>query len=317
MQFEHETVLLRETIDGLEINPNGVYVDCTLGGAGHAQYILSQLSDKGKLYAFDQDINAINNAKEVLKEEYAQGKVVFIHSNFRNIKEELANLSIHYVDGIYYDLGVSSPQLDHADRGFSYHQEAKLDMRMDQSQELSAYEVVNYWSYEQLVKIIFRYGEEKFAKRIVRSIEQTREKKPIEYTTELAEIVKLAIPAATRRTGGHPAKKTFQAIRIAVNDELGSIEDSLEQALDLLKVGGRLSVISFHSLEDRLVKQMFKQASTSPETPSNLPLLPEQMKPAYRLINRKPILASEEELEHNNRSRSAKLRIIERQIINE
>lgn len=317
MQFEHETVLLRETIDGLEINPNGVYVDCTLGGAGHAQYILSQLSDKGKLYAFDQDINAINNAKEVLKEEYAQGKVVFIHSNFRNIKEELANLSIHYVDGIYYDLGVSSPQLDHADRGFSYHQEAKLDMRMDQSQELSAYEVVNYWSYEQLVKIIFRYGEEKFAKRIVRSIEQTREKKPIEYTTELAEIVKLAIPAATRRTGGHPAKKTFQAIRIAVNDELGSIEDSLEQALDLLKVGGRLSVISFHSLEDRLVKQMFKQVSTSPETPSNLPLLPEQMKPAYRLINRKPILASEEELEHNNRSRSAKLRIIERQIINE
>ncbi|WP_375774007.1 16S rRNA (cytosine(1402)-N(4))-methyltransferase RsmH [Fundicoccus ignavus] len=317
MQFEHETVLLRETIDGLEINPNGVYVDCTLGGAGHAQYILSQLSDKGKLYAFDQDINAINNAKEVLKEEYAQGKVVFIHSNFRNLKEELANLSIRYVDGIYYDLGVSSPQLDHADRGFSYHQEAKLDMRMDQSQELSAYEVVNYWSYEQLVKIIFRYGEEKFAKRIVRSIEQTREKKPIEYTTELAEIVKLAIPAATRRTGGHPAKKTFQAIRIAVNDELGSIEESLEQALDLLKVGGRLSVISFHSLEDRLVKQMFKQVSTPPETPNNLPLLPEQMKPAYRLVNRKPILASNEELEHNNRSRSAKLRIIERQIINE
>ena len=317
MQFEHETVLLRETIDGLEINPNGVYVDCTLGGAGHAQYILSQLSDKGKLYAFDQDINAINNAKEVLKEEYAQGKVVFIHSNFRNLKEELANLSIRYVDGIYYDLGVSSPQLDHADRGFSYHQEAKLDMRMDQSQELSAYEVVNYWSYEQLVKIIFRYGEEIFAKRIVRSIEQTREKKPIEYTTELAEIVKLAIPAATRRTGGHPAKKTFQAIRIAVNDELGSIEESLEQALDLLKVGGRLSVISFHSLEDRLVKQMFKQVSTPPETPNNLPLLPEQMKPAYRLVNRKPILASNEELEHNNRSRSAKLRIIERQIINE
>lgn len=317
VQFEHETVLLRETIDGLEINPNGVYVDCTLGGAGHAQYILSQLSDKGKLYAFDQDINAINNAKEVLKEEYAQGKVVFIHSNFRNLKEELANLAIRYVDGIYYDLGVSSPQLDHADRGFSYHQEAKLDMRMDQSQELSAYEVVNYWSYEQLVKIIFRYGEEKFAKRIVRSIEQTREKKPIEYTTELAEIVKLAIPAATRRTGGHPAKKTFQAIRIAVNDELGSIEESLEQALDLLKVGGRLSVISFHSLEDRLVKQMFKQVSTPPETPNNLPLLPEQMKPAYRLVNRKPILASNEELEHNNRSRSAKLRIIERQIINE
>lgn len=312
VQFEHETVLLKETIDGLDINPNGIYVDCTLGGAGHARYILSQLSERGRLYAFDQDINAINNAKVTLKEEYEQGKVVFIHSNFRNLQEELAKHDVRYVDGIYYDLGVSSPQLDHAERGFSYHQEARLDMRMDQSQELSAYEVVNHWTFEQLVKAIYRYGEEKFAKRIVRSIEQTREKHPIESTTELAEIVKYAIPAATRRTGGHPAKRTFQAIRIAVNDELGAIEASLEQALTLLKVEGRLSVISFHSLEDRLVKQLFKQMSTPPETPNNLPLLPEQMQAEYRLINRKPILASEEELEHNNRSRSAKLRIIER-----
>lgn len=315
MQFEHETVLLKETIDGLEINPNGVYVDCTLGGAGHARYILSQLSDRGRLYAFDQDITAINNAKIELKEAYEKGKVVFIHSNFRNLQEELAKHEVRYVDGIYYDLGVSSPQLDQADRGFSYHQEARLDMRMDQSQELSAFEVVNYWTFEQLVKAIYRYGEEKFAKRIVRSIEQTREKHPIETTTELAEIVKYAIPAATRRTGGHPAKRTFQAIRIAVNDELGAIESSLEQALALLKVEGRLSVISFHSLEDRLVKQLFKQMSTTAETPHNLPLLPEQMQAEYRLINRKPILASEEELENNNRSRSAKLRIIERMTI--
>ena len=315
MQFEHETVLLKETIDGLEINPNGVYVDCTLGGAGPDRYILSQLSDRGRLYAFDQDITAINNPKIELKEAYEKGKVVFIHSNFRNLQEELAKHDVRYVDGIYYDLGVSSPQLDQADRGFSYHQEARLDMRMDQSQELSAYEVINYWTFEQLVKAIYRYGEEKFAKRIVRSIEQTREKHPIETTTELAEIVKYAIPAATRRTGGHPAKRTFQAIRIAVNDELGAVESSLEQALALLKVEGRLSVISFHSLEDRLVKQLFKQMSTTAETPHNLPLLPEQMQAEYRLINRKPILASKEELENNNRSRSAKLRIIERMTI--
>lgn len=314
-QFEHETVLLRETIDGLDINPNGIYVDCTLGGAGHARYLLSQLSERGRLFAFDQDMQAIENAEAVLKDEVAKGQVVFIHSNFRHLKEELAKHQVRYVDGIYYDLGVSSPQLDIAERGFSYHQDARLDMRMDQTQELSAYEVVNEWSFEQLVRIIFRYGEEKFAKRIARSIEKKRAEQPIETTTELAEIIKLAIPAATRRTGGHPAKRTFQAIRIAVNDELGSIEESLEQALSLLKVEGRLSVISFHSLEDRLVKQLFKQVSTPPETPRHLPLLPEQTLPEYRMVNRKPILASETELEYNNRSRSAKLRIIERQTI--
>lgn len=312
MQFEHETVLLKETIDGLDINPDGIYVDCTLGGAGHASYILSKLSDKGHLYAFDQDMNAINHAHIRLAEEIAKGKVTFIHNNFRHLSEELSQHGIQKVDGIYYDLGVSSPQLDVAERGFSYHQEAKLDMRMNQEQSLSAYEVVNNWNFEQLMKIIFRYGEEKFAKRIARAIEKERSIAPIATTTQLAEIVKNAIPAATRRTGGHPAKRTFQAIRIAVNDELGAIEESIEQALDLLCVKGRLSVISFHSLEDRLVKQLFKQVSTAPETPRHLPLLPEQTKAPFRLITRKPILASEEELEANNRSRSAKLRIVER-----
>ena len=317
MAFDHTTVLLRETIDGLDINPNGIYVDCTLGGAGHAQYLLSQLSPKGHLYAFDQDMHAIDNAKEVLKEEVAAGKVTFIHDNFRNIRQALAKHQVSYVDGIYYDLGVSSPQLDHAERGFSYHQEARLDMRMNQDQGLSAYEVVNDWPYERLVSIIFRYGEEKFAKRIARAIEREREGGPIETTTQLAEIVKHAIPAATRRTGGHPAKRTFQAIRIAVNDELGAVEASLESALELLKIDGRISVITFHSLEDRLVKQLFKEKSTPPELPRNLPVMPDDHHAEFDLVQRKPILPSEEELEANNRSRSAKLRIIQRKYFND
>lgn len=315
MTFDHTTVLLKETIDNLDINPNGIYIDCTLGGAGHAQYILSKLSNKGHLIAFDQDINAINNAKNVLKDEIEIGKVTFIHNNFRNISEELLKLGVKYVDGIYYDLGVSSPQLDQADRGFSYHQEAKLDMRMDQSQALSAYEIVNEWEYQDLVKIIYRYGEEKFAKRIARSIETIRQKHSIETTTELAEIIKESIPAATRRSGGHPAKRTFQAIRIAVNDELGAIEDSIEAGLKLLKINGRMSVISFHSLEDRLVKQIFKEVCQTPEVPRNLPVLPEFAQAEFELVNRKPILPSQEELEYNNRSRSAKLRVIERKTV--
>lgn len=309
-EFNHETVLLHETIDMLEVKSDGIYVDCTLGGAGHAQYILSQLDDNGHLYAFDQDITAIENAKIVLADAVSKGKVTFIHQNFRHLKSALQEYGITKVDGIYYDLGVSSPQLDIAERGFSYAQTAKLDMRMNQAQTLSAFEVVNEWSYEQLVSIIFRYGEEKFAKRIARSIEKQREVQPIELTTELADIVKEAIPAATRRTGGHPAKRTFQAIRIAVNDELGAVEDSLEQALQLLDIGGRISVITFHSLEDRLVKQMFKEVTTPPETPRHLPVLPQNLKVDYTLINRKPVVASEEELTVNNRSRSAKLRVI-------
>jgi len=310
MEFKHETVLLHETVDGLDIKPDGVYVDCTLGGAGHAQYLLDQLGPQGHLYAFDQDMTAINNAKLKLADYVEKGQVTFIHQNFRHLKQALEELGISQVDGIYYDLGVSSPQLDVAERGFSYGQEARLDMRMNQEQALSAYEVVNDWPYEDLVHILYRYGEEKFAKRIARAIEERRAQRPIETTTELAEIVKMAIPAATRRTGGHPAKRSFQAIRIAVNDELGAVEDSLEQALTLLKPEGRISVITFHSLEDRLVKQLFKEVSQGPEVPRGLPVLPGQMQAPFALVNRKPIVASPEELEANNRSRSAKLRIL-------
>ena len=310
MEFKHETVLLHKTVDGLDIKPDGVYVDCTLGGAGHAQYLLDQLGPQGHLYAFDQDMTAINNAKLKLADYVEKGQVTFIHQNFRHLKQALEDLGIGQVDGIYYDLGVSSPQLDVAERGFSYGQEARLDMRMNQEQALSAYEVVNDWPYEDLVHILYRYGEEKFAKRIARAIEERRAQRPIETTTELAEIVKMAIPAATRRTGGHPAKRSFQAIRIAVNDELGAVEDSLEQALTLLKPEGRVSVITFHSLEDRLVKQLFKEVSQGPEVPRGLPVLPGQMQAPFALVNRKPIVASPEELEANNRSRSAKLRIL-------
>ena len=310
MEFKHETVLLHETVDGLDIKPDGVYVDCTLGGAGHAQYLLDQLGPQGHLYAFDQDMTAINNAKLKLADYVEKGQVTFIHQNFRHLKQALEELGVDQVDGIYYDLGVSSPQLDVAERGFSYGQEARLDMRMNQEQALSAYEVVNDWPYEDLVHILYRYGEEKFAKRIARAIEERRAQQPIETTTELAEIVKMAIPAATRRTGGHPAKRSFQAIRIAVNDELGAVEDSLEQALTLLKPEGRISVITFHSLEDRLVKQLFKEVSQGPEVPRGLPVLPGQMQAPFALVNRKPIVASPEELEANNRSRSAKLRIL-------
>ena len=310
MEFKHETVLLHETVDGLDIKPDGVYVDCTLGGAGHAQYLLDQLGPQGHLYAFDQDMTAINNAKLKLADYVEKGQVTFIHQNFRHLKQALEELGIDQVDGIYYDLGVSSPQLDVAERGFSYGQEARLDMRMNQEQALSAYEIVNDWPYEDLVHILYRYGEEKFAKRIARAIEERRAQRPIETTTELAEIVKMAIPAATRRTGGHPAKRSFQAIRIAVNDELGAVEDSLEQALTLLKPEGRISVITFHSLEDRLVKQLFKEVSQGPEVPRGLPILPGQMQAPFGLVNRKPIVASPEELEANNRSRSAKLRIL-------
>ncbi|WP_454927393.1 16S rRNA (cytosine(1402)-N(4))-methyltransferase RsmH [Abiotrophia defectiva] len=310
MEFKHETVLLHETVDGLDIKPDGVYVDCTLGGAGHAQYLLDQLGPQGHLYAFDQDMTAINNAKLKLADYVEKGQVTFIHQNFRHLKQALEELGIDQVDGIYYDLGVSSPQLDVAERGFSYGQEARLDMRMNQEQALSAYEVVNDWPFEDLVHILYRYGEEKFAKRIARAIEERRAQQPIETTTELAEIVKMAIPAATRRTGGHPAKRSFQAIRIAVNDELGAVEDSLVQALALLKPEGRISVITFHSLEDRLVKQLFKEVSQGPEVPRGLPVLPGQMQAPFALVNRKPIVASPEELEANNRSRSAKLRIL-------
>lgn len=312
MSFEHRSVLLHETIDGLDVNPNGVYVDCTLGGCGHALYLLSQLSERGHLYAFDQDMQALDNARIVLAEALAKGKVTLIHDNFSNLGPVLKEAQVTYVDGIYYDLGVSSPQFDQAERGFSYNQEARLDMRMNQSQSLNAYEIVNDWDYAQLVKIIYRYGEEKFAKRIARSIEIFRQKQVIETTTQLADIIKEAIPAAARRSGGHPAKRTFQAIRMAVNDELNGIETSLKTGLKLLKIQGRMAVITFHSLEDRLVKQVFREASTLPETPHNLPLLPEFQEAEYRIVNRKPIMAGKTELAENHRAHSARLRIIER-----
>ncbi|MBZ4024993.1 16S rRNA (cytosine(1402)-N(4))-methyltransferase RsmH [Ligilactobacillus salivarius] len=311
-EFKHITVLLNEAVDGLNIKPDGTYVDCTLGGGGHSGLILSKLSENGKLYSFDQDITAINFNKDKFKEENELGKINFIKSNFRNISEELNKRNISGVDGILYDLGVSSPQFDNADRGFSYNYDAPLDMRMDQSQSLTARDVVNDWSYEQLVRIFFRYGEEKFAKSIARRIEKVRQQTPIETTGQLVDLIKEAIPAKARRKGGHPAKKTFQAIRIAVNDELGALEESLEQALDLLNPGGRISVITFQSLEDRLVKVMFKQKTSLPELPPGLPVIPDSQKVEYKLITRKPIVPSEDEITHNNRAHSAKLRIIEK-----
>ena len=311
-EFKHITVLLNEAVDGLNIKPDGTYVDCTLGGGGHSGLILSKLSETGKLYSFDQDITAINFNKDKFEEENELGKINFIKSNFRNISEELNKRNILGVDGILYDLGVSSPQFDNADRGFSYNYDAPLDMRMDQSQSLTARDVVNDWSYEQLVRIFFRYGEEKFAKSIARRIEKVRQQTPIETTGQLVDLIKEAIPAKARRKGGHPAKKTFQAIRIAVNDELGALEESLEQALDLLNPGGRISVITFQSLEDRLVKVMFKQKTSLPELPPGLPVIPDSQKVEYKLITRKPIVPSEDEITHNNRAHSAKLRIIEK-----
>ncbi|EKT8886162.1 16S rRNA (cytosine(1402)-N(4))-methyltransferase RsmH [Listeria monocytogenes] len=308
--FKHETVLLHETVDMLEVKPDGIYVDATLGGAGHSEYLLNKLNEKGHLFAFDQDQTAIDNAKIKLA-DYSD-KVTFIKANFRDMKEALNERGIEAVDGILYDLGVSSPQLDERERGFSYHQDAALDMRMDQEQELTAKTVVNEWSYQDLIRIFFQYGEEKFSKQIAREIERRREVKPIETTGELVDIIKTAIPAPARRKGGHPGKRTFQAIRIAVNDELGAVEDSLEKALTLIKPGGRISVITFHSLEDRITKQLFQEATKGKDLPPGLPVIPDEYKPDFKLATRKPIVPSEEELEQNNRARSAKLRVIEK-----
>jgi 16S rRNA (cytosine1402-N4)-methyltransferase len=308
--FHHVTVLLNEAVDGLHIKADGIYVDCTLGGAGHSSEIVKQLSDKGRLIAFDQDDSALEHAKSVLH-NYLD-RVIFIKSNFKHLKEKLYEQGITKVDGVLFDLGVSSPQLDTPERGFSYHHEAPLDMRMDMNSPLSAYDVVNEWPYEKLVRIFFQYGEEKFSKQIARKIEEYRKTKPIETTLELVEIIKDGIPAPARRTGGHPAKRVFQAIRIAVNDELGVFEDAIHQAIDVLKPGGRVCVITFHSLEDRMCKVAFKEKSQLPQLPPGLPIIPEEFEPVLKLITRKPILPSEEELEANNRARSAKLRIAEK-----
>lgn len=311
-KFEHYSVLLKESIDGLNIKPDGIYVDCTLGGAGHSSVILSKLNENGHLYAFDQDRIAIENAEATLATYIEKGMVTLIKANFRNIKEELEDRDVFVVDGILYDLGVSSPQLDQAERGFSYRYDAPLDMRMDQEQELTARVIVNEWPFGELVKIFYRYGEEKFSKQIARKIEKIRETQPIETTGELVEIIKDCIPAPARRKGGHPAKRIFQALRIAVNDELSAIEDSIEDGLKMLNVGGRMSVISFQSLEDRIVKVLFKEASSKEETLPLLPILPEEYEADYKLISRKPIMPNEAELNENSRSQSAKLRVIER-----
>ncbi|MEK5071232.1 16S rRNA (cytosine(1402)-N(4))-methyltransferase RsmH [Sporosarcina sp. FSL K6-1508] len=308
--FNHTTVLLHEAVEGLNIKSDGIYVDCTLGGAGHSIEIAKKLSSEGRLICFDQDMTAIEVAKDRLKDYLPQ--VTFVHSNFRNLKTELESIGISAVDGILYDLGVSSPQLDTPERGFSYNLDAPLDMRMDTNAPLTAYEVVNDWPYEDLVRIFFRYGEEKFSKRVARKVEEARQQSPIQTTFELAELIKSSIPAATRRTGGHPAKRVFQAVRIAVNDELGAAEDSLTDAITLLNPGGRISIITFHSLEDRLCKTIFKEASSLPDLPPNLPVIPEGMEPILKLVTRKPIVPSEEEVEENKRARSAKLRIAEK-----
>lgn len=310
--FKHVTVLLQEAVAGLNVQPAGTYVDGTLGGGGHTSAILGQLTT-GHLYSFDQDETAIDYNRDRLKDALAAGKLTLIEDNFRHLQKDLAAQGVHKVDGVLYDLGVSSPQFDDAQRGFSYRLDAPLDMRMNQGQSLSAMEVVNEWPYERLVRILYRYGEERFAKQIARKIEQRRQREPIRTTFELVDVIKEAIPAAARRHGGHPAKKSFQAIRIAVNDELGALEESLEQALAMLAVGGRISVITFQSLEDRLVKTMFKEKSSiSDDLPQGLPVIPEGMSPDFKLINRKPILPGTQELAENHRAHSAKLRIIEK-----
>lgn len=307
--FNHVTVLLNEAVEGLNVKSDGIYVDCTLGGAGHSSLILKQLTT-GHLYCFDQDENAIQAARQRL--ETIGNQFTIIQSNFKNIKAELNQRGVEHVDGILFDLGVSSPQFDNAERGFSYNYDAKLDMRMDQSSSLDAHEIVNHYSYEQLVEILYKYADEKFAKQIARRIEKEREIQPIDTTFQLVEIVKSAIPAYARRKGGHPAKRTFQALRIAVNDELNVFDIALKDALDLLNINGRIAVITFHSLEDKICKYTFNEVSKLKDVPKGLPVIPEEMQPKFKLINKKPIIATEEELNENHRSHSAKLRVIER-----
>ncbi|MGO3589966.1 16S rRNA (cytosine(1402)-N(4))-methyltransferase RsmH [Leuconostoc falkenbergense] len=311
MTFEHVTVLLHEAIELLDIKPDGIYVDATLGGGGHTGEVLKQLTT-GKLYSFDQDDTAIQYNMNRYADDIATGKLVLIHQNFRTLTSALAAQNVQNVDGVVYDLGVSSVQFDDGQRGFSYNYDAELDMRMDQRQTLTAKTIVNEWSFNELLRVLSRYGEDRFPKQIARKIEQHRENGPINTTFELVDIIKEAIPAPARRKGGHPAKRTFQALRIAVNDELGALEDSLTQALDLIDHNGRISVITFQSLEDRLVKQMFREKTSAPELPTGLPVLPGQFEAEYDALTKKPILPSVTEMSTNHRSESAKLRGIRR-----
>lgn len=310
MSFHHITVLLDEAVDGLNIRPDGIYVDCTLGGAGHSSLIASKLGPGGRLIAIDQDDIALANAREKLA-PYSD-RVTLVKNNFRNLKHVVADLGLPGVDGVLFDLGVSSPQLDEGERGFSYNVDAPLDMRMDQTAMLTAHEVVNDWEEEEIAKLIWEYGEEKFSRKIARQIIAQRSKAPIETTGELVEIIKEAIPAAARRTGPHPAKRTFQAIRIAVNDELRAFQEAVADAISVLNPKGRVSVITFHSLEDRICKQTFADFAKGCICPPGFPICNCGKTPVVKVLTRKPILPSDEELAANPRARSAKLRVAEK-----
>ncbi|WP_297634154.1 16S rRNA (cytosine(1402)-N(4))-methyltransferase RsmH [uncultured Clostridium sp.] len=309
MEFKHVSVLLDECIEGLNIKEDGIYVDCTLGGAGHSSEIIKRLSKEGTLIGIDQDKDALKAAGERLK-DYDNKKLV--HSNFYRLGSVIEELGLEGVDGILMDLGVSSYQLDNAERGFSYMKDAPLDMRMNRDDELSAYEVVNDYSEEELGKIIRNYGEDKFAKRIANFIVKAREEKPVETTLELVEIIKNAIPAKARREGPHPAKRTFQAIRIEVNGELRILNKTIEDGVSKLNKGGRMCIITFHSLEDRIVKLKFRELADPCTCPKEFPICACGKTPEVKLLKRKAIEPSDEEVEVNPRSRSAKLRIIEK-----
>lgn len=303
----HKSVLLQECLEYLNIREDGIYVDATLGYAGHASEVLKRIP-KGHLYGFDQDDYAIEKSEDRLRT--IGSNYTIIRSNFSNLKEELEKFGVTGVDGILFDLGVSSVQLDVAERGFSFHQDAKLDMRMDTSKEFSAYQVVNEYDYKELFRILRDYGEEKYASSIARNIVKFREERPIETTFQLVDIIKKSMPISAMRNG-HPARKTFQAIRIEVNQELEVLKVGLEQAISLLNKGGRLCVISFHSLEDRIVKNMFREYSEVSPDMKNLPYVPEEYMPKYRVVS-KGIVASKEELAENNRAHSARLRVLEK-----
>lgn len=310
-EFNHVSVMGSEAIDYLNINPEGIYVDCTLGRAGHSELILKKLTT-GKLIAFDQDQKAISESQQKLQKY--KSKYILVKSNFSCLEEKLKELNILTVDGIFYDLGISSPQVDEISRGFSYKNDSKLDMRMDEEQELSAFEVVNSFSFQQLKDIIKNYGEEKFANSIVKNIILTREKEVINSTQQLVDIIKKSIPNKfLKEMNHHPAKKTFQALRIYVNDELNSLQSSLNQAVKLIKKNGRVVVISFHSLEDRIVKQTFQKLLIDPNhlVYSKIPIN-NNWKSSYKIITKKPILPTDSEIKANPRARSAKLRAIEK-----
>ncbi len=309
MEFHHVSVLLKECIENLNIKQNGIYVDGTMGGGGHSLEICKQLTT-GRLIAIDQDLHAHEAAKEVLKEHLE--KVTFVHDNFVNIKSILHHLGIEKVDGVLLDIGVSSHQLDESERGFSYQKDAPLDMRMDDTSTFSAYDVVNTYSEEQLYHIIWEYGEERWAKRIAKFIIEQRKQKPIQTTAELVECIKKAIPKGARKEGPHPAKRTFQAIRIEVNKELEVLQKVITDATEVLDTKGRLCIITFHSLEDRIVKNAFRLQQDPCTCPKEFPVCVCGKKQMANIITRKPILPSEEELEQNHRSRSAKLRVLER-----